>query len=157
MSIASLDAVLNYREQVALQTTLEIHGLPNKPNEDRPPILESVAKAPYALFAKDDLLNVYRICKTPSSNPLLAPIIIAKLSRQFLRDKIVRQKKTRLLNNEKSLKNEESLIFIREALTPINRRIYASSLDLKRPKKVKYLWISGGKSYCRKEDGTLRT
>lgn len=84
---------------------------------------------------------------------------MVKLFRQNLRDEIINKRKQNSsfsTNNIRWSNSNKRHIFIREPLSMLNRRIYATALNLRKIGKIKYLWIAGGKIFCRREDGALR-
>lgn len=151
---------LNFLEQLALQNTLEIHGVPQKSNKNLISICCEISKALGVNLAISDISNVYRLIRKNTSNQSTKPLpIILKLSHQMVRDAILNNRKLKSHFNTIHIgwpAIEKHPIYIRESLSLMNRRIYSAAFDLKKNGKIKFLWIAGGKIYYRREEGTLR-
>lgn len=158
--ITSLEETVNPNEQVLLSCSLEVHGVPFFQNENLSTILESIAKELNVDCNNHDLVNIYRIRKpSTNTNSQLPPIIVAKLTSQKVRDAVItnRKKATNFTVSKLGLASgNNSIVYIRETLTPANRMIYSAALNLRKNGKMKYLWISEGIIFCKKEDGTAR-
>lgn len=158
--VVSLEETINRNEQALLSSSLEIHGLPFSENENLRTIFESLTNHLNVDCNNRDLVNIYRIKKQPfPSNPQLPPIVVAKLSNQKLRDEIIVKRKKCANFTASTLGiavNNNSTIFIRETLTHANRLIYSATLKLRRDGKLKFLWLSEGKIFGKKEDGAPR-
>lgn len=156
--ITVLERNLNFQEQVQLQTSLEIHGLPLQRDESLTNIFCDIAAALNVAVNTYDISSIYRIGKG-DGNSLYPTIVMVKLFKQNLRNEIIDKRKHKTNFSTKDCrmnKVEKRLIFIREPFSLHNCRIYAAALNLKKSNKIKYLWISRGKIFCRREDGALR-
>lgn len=158
--IVSLEENIYKNDQALLSTSLEIHGLPFCENENLKNIFKSLMKHLNVEFNDRELINIFRIKKTQLvDKPQLPPIVVAKLSNQNVRDEIIvkRKKCTNFTVSHLGLGiNDNSTIYIRETLTHANRLIYSAALKLRRDGKLKFLWLSEGKIFGRKEDGSPR-
>ncbi|XP_043465756.1 uncharacterized protein LOC122500748 isoform X1 [Leptopilina heterotoma] len=147
-------------EQLSLQTSLEIDGLPFKDTENLTSLFCDVSKALGVNIKDEDISNIYRVKRDFNQpNHQQAPIIRVKLTRQNLRDSVLEHRKRLSVFSTVNIgwaQKEKCPIYIREILSATNRRIFAGALSLRKMGKIKYLWVAGGKIFCRKEDGTPR-
>lgn len=158
--VSFLNRDLNIQEQLNLQTSLEIVGLPFKNNENLTSLFCEVSKALGVDVKNEDISNIYRVKRDINqANTQQTPIIRVKLTRQNLRDLVLEHRK-RLPDfstvNIGWTRKEKCPIYIRETLAAMNRRIYTAAFSLRKMGKIKYLWVAGGKIYYRKEDGSPR-
>lgn len=139
--IVSLEENIHKNDQALLSTSLEIHGLPLCENENLTKIFETVMKHLNVEFNNRE------------------PIVLAKLSNQNVRDEIIAKRKKCSIFTVSALGlgiNDNSTIYIRETLAHVNRMIYSAALKLRRDGKLKFLWLSDGKIFGRKADGSPR-
>lgn len=158
--LTRLESAINYQDQLSLLTSLEVHGLPFEVNENIVIKFLNVAKALDTDLVEQDIANIYRLKKNGDSiNANIPPITIVKLTRQILRDNLIAKRKERkiFLTDDIGLTTGGKWnIYLNESLTHYNRRIYSAALNLRREKKLKYVWISNGKIFYRKDDGEQR-
>lgn len=158
--VDQLEHIVNVQEQSTLLSTLEVHGLPMRQEEDLRQTFIDIAKALKNPIDINNIDNIYRIRRQGNVEvSQFPPTVVVKLSSQILKDKIINQRKT--CKNFTTLdigwpEKEKSYIYLRDSLTPLNRRIYSAALLLKKSNKIKYLWVAGGKIFGRKADGERR-
>lgn len=156
--VCDLEDKLNILEQESLRNTVEIHGVPIS-NDDAPSAI--VCKTGLALGIKldgSDIEAAYRVGKKHSIRSKHPPLVVrfaqSSMAEEFVRSRRV---KRNLSLSDLHLNignvNAASPIFVNEALTQTNRRLYALARDLKRNGKVKYLWVRGGRIFVRKSEG----
>ncbi|XP_051175675.1 uncharacterized protein LOC127290897 [Leptopilina boulardi] len=158
--MVELERSLNFHEQSSLMSSMDIRGLPVKPDEDLKNTFCRIAASLNVEMTQENIVNIYRVKNSENINPQSSQSLIrAKLSRQDIRDKILNQRKT--FKNFTTMylgwpEAERANIYLQETLTPFNRRIHAAALTARKSNIIKYLWIAGGKIFCRKEDGSRR-
>lgn len=120
----ALQRDLNIYEQLSLQNTLEIHGIPQKPSEDLLSTCCDIAKALQVPLTIADISNVYRVLKKNAPvNATRPPLIVLKLTRQAIRDDIIRKRKLKTDFSTIDLgwpPNNKQIIHIREPLSFFN-------------------------------------
>lgn len=160
IQVSNLENIINIHEQSLLSSSLEVHGFPEKQNENLSESFVKIANSLQVTVDNENIVNIYRIRRQNDNNAQqLPPTIFVKLTSQNLRDKIIKQRKN--FNNFSTVnmgwtEKEKSFIYIRESLTPLNRRIYSAALSIRKQNKIKYLWIANGKMFGRKTDGERR-
>lgn len=143
---------LNEMKQESLQSNLEITGIDETKNESVANILDAIANTLGLKYNLTDIINAYRL---PKGNKKLSTIRVC-FTNKNLRDTWLQQYKVKKdlksTDINKSLKNNR--IYFNEHLTPINKKLLYETKQLSKSKNYKYIWISDGKVFIRKEDNT---
>jgi len=153
----ALELKINNIEQGSLGSSLEIHGVPVKPNENCRSIVSVVGRSLGVDISPNDIFNVYRPRPRASNDGNLRdPPIVVQLNNCFLRDELISARKVKRNLSSAHLNWEGPEVFqvyINERLTFYNKTLYNSARDLKKQNKIKYLWVKNGKVLMRKADG----
>lgn len=151
--VSDLEGRLNFVEQNQLKNTVEIRGIPEKPGETVVATILGVGAGLGVKLCPEDLDHAIRLRPKQEGTP--GPII-ARFVRQGTRDDLVRQRRTRRDFSTRHMgwgENESHRVYVSEAMTANNKHLYWLARQMKTTAKIKYVWFSGGRVRCRKEDG----
>lgn len=161
------DRVQRVEQELLLTTnSIEIHGLPVKANEDVVQLVADIGRALDVPIKPEDVNLARRIpmrAEGAAASSAAVPIhrpppIMVHLVRRATRDsllsrrKVVRDFTTRRLGWQD---NEAPTVYINEALSQNNKKLYALANNLRKSNRIKFLWVREGRVYIRKKEGQM--
>ncbi|XP_046389314.1 uncharacterized protein LOC124158171 [Ischnura elegans] len=153
-----LELRLSATEQNSLRNVMDIHGISQKRDEKPETIVCQMASVLGVSLTPSDIDYCYWVSVRSNKN---APSVQHLLKVRFLRHNLVCEflaaRRARKNLSAKDLGCDGNrTIYIDEALSTFNRRLYSAARELKKQGKLKYLWIRNGSIFVRKEDGGRR-
>lgn len=153
--ITNLNNRLELVEQQVRANNLEIQGVPEKQNENLFSIIKTIGENIGCPIDTDEIDTIFRTAHRESSDKP-KPIIVKLLAKQK-RDNILAAAKLKRRspdNSSRGLKVEHisKELYINEHLTYKNKQILKMSKEKARSKNYKYVWVSNGTVFARKED-----
>jgi hypothetical protein len=156
--VSEIEKYVNQMEQETKRNVVEIQGVPQKEGELLSAIIHQIGLVIGVKVDASDIDYVYRVgIRNDSNRP---PIIVLRFLRQVTASEFLTRRRVKrdLSTRDIGFDNVPSQpVYINEALTQLNRKLYAKARELKRAEKFKYLWIRGGKIYIRVRDGGERS
>ncbi|XP_054257563.1 uncharacterized protein LOC128982639 [Macrosteles quadrilineatus] len=152
--VRELEVKLDDSEQYIRSNNVEIHGVPEKSNEDVYETVKTVANALGLSIEREAIDVCHRLGKrTGYDGP---PTIIARFVRR--EDKLnllqKRRVKRNFNTNDLGLSQPAVPIYINENLCPGRRKVYTAARQAKKDKNYTYLWIRNGKILMRKDQSS---
>ncbi len=143
---------VNKMEQAEKEKNLLISGIHQRQGEDIISVVEKIATSLEVNLRNTDVTEAHRV----NSKNMNSPILV-KFSNKNIRDEmLLKKKEKKLLHTEQCGFSQDGnqMIFINEDLTKENQELFKGARELKKNGKIKYTWVSGGKIFIRKGDGT---
>lgn len=159
--IKSLCNRVDYLEQVPLNNSIDIIGLPNVKNDDdlRNSVLDLCCRTLKSDIKDENIESLFqKVIVDKKSDPVKnINIIRVKFKSSDCKD-IVMKAKNILKDNPLSILNEKNEkidvdCYINHSMTFNKRKIYKIANDIKKEFKVQYLWFKNGNILMRKRDG----
>ncbi|XP_046400872.1 uncharacterized protein LOC124167118 [Ischnura elegans] len=158
--VFDLEVKLNRNEQERLKNSVEIRGVPLTTDEDLQSIVLKISTALNVNMSAEDIDGVFRPRpRQASSINSRPPPIIVRFLRLNKRDELITKRRVRKELNvddiglASNLPLPQQTIYIDEALTPFNRKLFAIARDLKKNGKVKFVWVRNGNILVRQSEG----
>lgn len=150
--VQELESKSDDMEQYSRINSLEIHGIPQTPNENVLTVVKEVGKA-LDLEITDAMVDVcHRLGR--SSNASSSSGIVVKFVRRMDKEEMLRKRRVkRTLSTRHMGMNTDLPVYINESLTKKRRQLFNAARKVKNEKKYKYLWVRNGKLFMRKDDG----
>lgn len=137
--------------QYSRRNNIEIHGIPELPQENVYNLVSDIGKALECNINKKDIDVAHRV---PSSNKSLPrPIIVKFINRWQKGEIMIAKRNKKLLTSSIGIPSPEKPIFINDHLTPRTKGILRKAKDL-RNKGFKYVWSRDGKIFVRKDEAS---
>ncbi|XP_046685594.1 uncharacterized protein LOC124371301 [Homalodisca vitripennis] len=151
--VQKLEERLEDMEQYSRGNCLEIHGIPQEPNEDVLTVVKDVGKA-LDIDVSDSMIDTcHRLGKRENKGKNYHAGIIVKFVRRMDKEEFLRKRRVkRNLNLSHINKPGGEVIYVNESLSPERRRLLALAKAAKREKGYTFLWIRNGKIFLRKEE-----
>jgi hypothetical protein len=152
--VAELELRLEDNEQYTRSNTVEIQGIPEKPNEDVYEVVRQVGVALDMTFSRDAIDVCHRLGKRPDSNHPAG--IIVKFVRREVKQTMLEKRRVKRNLNTKDVGFTQTTaepVYINESLSPAKRRLLAAARAVKKEKNYTYLWVRNGKIFLRKNPG----
>lgn len=149
--IIDLEVRLEDSEQYSRGNCLELHGIPEEPNECVIDIVKNIGQA-LELNINDSMVdNCHRLGKRGDASGPAG--IIVKFVRKLDAEEVLRKRRIkRNLSTSHLGLSLDRPVYINESLCPARRRLYSLARAAKREKGYKYLWLRNGKIFLRKEE-----
>ncbi|CAB3248525.1 unnamed protein product [Arctia plantaginis] len=156
--IKTLDSKIEYLDNNACSTALEIKNIPPLEDESKDSLLEVTKKLVAEInvpFQDSDVCDVFRIkLKAKSTGPIIVKLVSALKKESIL-------KAIRIYNKEKSseqrlntgilrMKGPAAPIYVSESLTATARRLHYLARDLVKTHNLASCWTSFGKVYLKR-------
>lgn len=151
--IGKLEVRLNHAEQDLKANSLEIRGIPVRAGDTPDALVTSIATG-LGITLGSNLDYAVRL--RPKAGDPRPPVIIARFVKQSVRDEFIKQRSVRRNFSTRSIgwqEIDDHPIYLSEDMTPTNRHLYYLARQLKTAKKIKYVWFTGGRVRCRRDDG----
>ncbi|KAJ8877126.1 hypothetical protein PR048_021579 [Dryococelus australis] len=148
--VKKLDRDMEELKQYQRENNIEIHGIPQKKDEDVYKIIVDLSKELKILLTQDDIGIAHRL---PSSKTYNHRPIILKLVCRWKKEEILKAKKSvPNLGNQSIGVNDfpNRKIYLNYNLTPYNKLLYKTARDL-RP-QIKFVWLKDCKMFIRKSE-----
>lgn len=157
--IQTLENRLEKCEQMSRASCVEFRNIPNFENETKEKIVNTVAKIGEILKVPteySEIKDTFRI--TTKKNPNKKTIIVEfttnikkenfiKMYKKYIKDKA-------LSTVSLGINGPDTPIYISENLTAKMKRLYYLSRDFAKSNDYRYCWLSNGKIFVRKQDGS---
>lgn len=141
--IDDIKVELNKLEQYGRLSNLEIHGIPETPNEN---LLEKVAMIAEKIgVPRPDSRELEAVHRIPSKKGKTPPVIMRFVNRGDKEQWLKNKNKLREVNGE--------TIYIQENLTAQNRSLFFQVRARAKAMKYKFVWCKEGVIYVRKVEG----
>jgi regulator of replication initiation timing len=151
-TISKLETRIDDLEQYSRRNNFEIHGVPQNPNENVLNIVKSVGDA-IGVKIEESMIDACHRLKTNQGSGR-APGIIVKMVRRIDTETILQKRRVKKDLSTRHLGLAvDSPVYINESLSPARRRLLAATREARKTKGYKYVWVRGGKIFCRKGDG----
>lgn len=148
--ISALEQAIDDLEQYTRKFNLEIHGIPEKKNEDLDIIVEDLAKAiGVESFEYGDIDIVHRL----ESKFKPRPVIVRFQNYDDKRNIYEARRKLKYYKKDEEKLNGAERIFINENLTTIRKILYAQTRKRAKQNHWYSTWTNDGKIFVRKKKG----
>ncbi|XP_044758574.1 uncharacterized protein LOC123316497 [Coccinella septempunctata] len=139
-------------EQSARAYNIEIHGYPEKKNENIYSIVDSIHETLNIPLSRDVVESAHRVKSFESGKP--RNIVIKYVSLKSRNSVLAAAKARRNSSNGALIINEipNARIYINEHLTPENKILFKKVRETARQRDYKYVWIRNGSILVRKDD-----
>lgn len=138
------------QEQYSRRDNLEIHGVPYTNGEDLYLIMSKIAARIDVPFDPTDVSTLHRM---PQTRRGPHPPIIARFVRRCIKDRWIsssKKKQRRLTAAELHDSFESTFVFINEHLTAGNKAILGRARQMRREKRLAFVWTKDGRVLVRK-------
>lgn len=149
--IADLEERTENLEQYTRNHNIEIHGIPQKQNEDCKNLLLKIAQELDIDMNMEEMDVAHRVAVRRATTALP---IVAQLTTRTKRDELVKQKVLIIMNNNIEGLQIGQKMFISEHLTLKNKNLLRLAKIRARELNYKYVWYKFGKVLVRKNDNT---
>lgn len=151
--IKNLEEKIETMEQYSRSNCVEIHGLPQQPNENVLDVVKQVGRA-LDMDVSDNMVDAcHRLGKRLGGGGPSG--IIVKFVRRIDKEEFIRRRRVkRTLSTRHLNMADDRPIFVNESLTPSRRRLLFQARTLQKEKAYKFLWTRNGKIFLRKEEGS---
>ncbi|XP_077977428.1 uncharacterized protein LOC144432989 [Glandiceps talaboti] len=142
-------------QQYSRRNNLEIHGVPEHPDEDTDTIVKKVAEASGVNISKYDIDISHRLATKTHNENKPTPIIV-KFTRRTVRNAIYNGKRNIKNKTSKDMNidnDTQNCIYINESLTPSNRQLFNKVNEKKKALRWNYIWTYNGTIYVRRCQG----
>ena len=167
-SCNSMKIKINDLENAALSCNLEIHGVPEKPNENVERIALNVIKLADPSADALDIESTFRVIKksptakdsnkesTDKNSKKKAPAapIIVKLKTKSKRMDIIKKRKQLADVDFKNIGIDADRVYINENLTPMTRSLFYESNKLKKLNGWSSIWTFNGVIKMKRKEGS---
>jgi hypothetical protein len=152
--VNEMEKRMDEMEQYSRLNALEIHGVPQQPNEDVVEVVKAVGRA-LDMEVNDAMIDAcHRLGNKPGPNNA-PPGIIVKFVRRLDKEEFLRKRRVKSnLSTRHMNMSMDRTVYVNEALTPARRRLLAAARQVRKDKNFRHLWVRGGKIFLRKEDGS---
>lgn len=141
---------LNVLEQYGRNINIEIHGVKNHENREMS-VEEIVIKLASAINVACQASDIATAHWLPRSEGRSDVIIVQFVSRK-MRDIWLSKKRVVLTNAMVFANNDRDNIYINENLSPYYKALLWKSKQVAKSKKIKYVWVKGGKIFMKKDE-----
>ena len=155
-SVKVLENGIGQSDQVSTRNNLEIHGVPERPDEKTEDIVIKVGSVLGIKISLSDIDYTYRFHTkntevTPRAPGIMVRFVCHRIKAEVLR---LRKEKANLTTEDIQMTHKKvNNIYINESLTASNRKLHGKGRALQKENKIKYVWIKDGKVLCRKKNG----
>lgn len=156
--IKTLEDRIEGMEKYHRSSSIEIRNIPLKTGESKRDLSETIIKMSERLnvpIQKNEIKDVFRT-KSKSENKPIVVELTTILKREDFLDSVKKYKRERngiLDTSSLGISGPPVKIFISEALTAKNKRIFTLARDFAKTNSYKYCWTSHGTVYLRQGDG----
>ncbi|KAG6439464.1 hypothetical protein O3G_MSEX000794 [Manduca sexta] len=157
--IKTLEDKLDKLESSSRSTSIEIRNIPIQKQESKQTLLSTINTIGTAISAPVEQLqikDIYRInSKDKDNRPIIVDFTSVLTKENFINMyKKINKDKSKLTTDTIKISGPSKPIFISENLTPKMKRLFFLSRDIAKTKEYKYCWVSHGKIFLRKFDGS---
>lgn len=150
-----IECNMHKQKQYSLRNNFEISGVPVKENENLKQIVNQIINIDNdnIIMSDSNIEIIYRKHENENQNKNgFPPIICVKVNNYNVKKSIFQNKK-KIIDNLKNKSNKNDLpIYINESLTKHFSYLHKKARDLKRKKKLKYVWVKNGNLFIRETD-----
>ncbi|XP_054259306.1 uncharacterized protein LOC128984047 [Macrosteles quadrilineatus] len=152
--VIDLEKRVDEMEQYSRINAVEIHGVPQQPNEDVIGVVKAVGRA-LDMEVNDTMIDAcHRLGNKPGPNNT-PPGIIVKFVRRMDKEEFLRKRRVkRNLSTRHMDMPMDQAVYVNEALTPARRRLLGAARQVRKDKNFRHLWVRGGKIFLRKDEGS---
>ncbi|XP_077984614.1 uncharacterized protein LOC144439215 [Glandiceps talaboti] len=143
-------------QQYTRRNNLEIHGVPEQPDEDTDSLVVKVANSAGIHISTSDIDISHRLPSRTHAHPHPRPApIIVKFTRRTIRNNIysarkhIKNKSTRDMNIDN---HTDTRIYINENLSPANKQLFYKANEKKKSLQWKFIWTMNGNILVRKNE-----
>lgn len=137
---------LNEMDQYSRNFNFELHNVPEMRNEN---LEELVMEIGQRINVEIGDINIEAVHRIPSKNQYWPRPIIVQLSSRKLRDKIIANKKQKILQNEIIRNGSRDRIYINENLTPFYKELFYKAKEVSRNYKFAFCWFKDRKIFIK--------
>lgn len=151
--VSELEIRLNKSEQQHLIRSVEIRGVPARQGDSLMGLVKNIGTGLGFNLEPEEIDSVERLRSRQDDSP--GPLLV-RFTRQSTRDEWVQRRRVMRDFSTRHLgwqENDSHKIFIGEAMSGTNKLLYWLARQKRTAGKIKYVWFSGGKVKCRREDG----
>ncbi len=145
--LISIKKQLNKKEQHELVNNVIIQGIPFKEGENMQNLIEKIGEK-LDVPVGNNGLTAYRLGRDPSKN---CPIKVC-FERAGVNEQMFKSKKRYELNTKDLGYMENNRIYLNHDLTKRNVKLFTMARAFKKDHDYKYLWMSDGTIFLRKDD-----
>lgn len=151
--VGDLEARLEEQCQYTRRNTVEICNIPVQPNENTVKLVQEIGKA-VKMDVKEEMVDACH--RLPTNDPQKIPPIVVKFVRRIDKELLMDCKR----KNRKDLSTrhielavpDDRTVFFNESLTPAYRHLLYEARQLKRNKRIAYVWVRNGSVLARKQE-----
>lgn len=146
-----LEERLEDSEQYSRCNAVEIHGIPQEPNENVVDLVKCVGKA-LDMNISDSMIDAcHRLGK--KQNGINPPGLIVKFVRRLDKEEFLRKRRVkRTLSTRHMGRTDDRPVYINESLSPARRKLLAMTRAVQKEKNYKFLWVRNGRIFVRREE-----
>lgn len=145
--LISIKKQLNKKEQNELDSNVIIQGIPFKESENLQQLIKKIGEKLDVPIGNNGL-TAYRLGKDPSKN---CPIKVCFETRG-VKEQMLKSKKRYELDTKDLGYRENNKIYLNHDLTKQNVKLFTMARTFKKDHDYKYLWMSNGTIFLRKDD-----
>ncbi|XP_046674631.1 uncharacterized protein LOC124363424 [Homalodisca vitripennis] len=152
IKIVELEARQDEAEQYSRLNTIEIHGVPEKENENVFSLVQQVGNS-LNIQVKEEMVDVcHRLGGKSGERPRG---IVVKFTRRIVKEEFLQKRRVKrnLNTSDIGFPSLTSVMYINESLTPTRRRIFNEVRSIKKEKGFTFVWIRNGKILVRPSEG----
>lgn len=141
---------INFIQQVNLNNSLVVYGVPKSNNIDDISIVQRIAAKLDIQVLRQDISETFRLrVKSGEDHP---PLVVKFVRRSQRTELIEKKKKKNLKTSDIDLEGDSKRIFLNEYLSKNNTELLKYAKTLKEH-NYKYIWPSGGRILAKKKEG----
>lgn len=138
-------------ERKGLESSLNLFPIINTDQQDLYEVISKIGGKIGMDLNRETISDVFRRPKRKNGNP--GEVVVKCVSVKIRDDIISKIKMKKLMHADIGINCNMGRIFCNEELTKEAKNIYYAALKEKKEKNWKYLWVKGGRSYVKKEEG----
>lgn len=137
-------------QQYSRRNNIELKGIPFAENEDLEKVVEKIADCLRVELTSQDLDVVHRV-PTKTNN---VPNIVVKFVSRSKRDKVLKSARKNRLNTAMLGFKTNVPVFVNEHLCLENKVLLSKTIQRKKDKNWRFVWVSEGKVLARKSENS---
>lgn len=140
-------------DQYARRNCVEIHGVPESPNENVMNVVQEIGQGLNRPISEDMVDACHRL-HSPGGRIGPRPIIV-KFVRRSDKEALIKSRATKRNFSTRHMgRTDDFPIWIRESLTATRRRLFKAARDFAAKEKFKFAWTKNGKIFLRKNESS---
>ncbi|XP_039298036.1 uncharacterized protein LOC120354688 [Nilaparvata lugens] len=149
--VQRLEKEIHDLQQYTRKDNVEIVGIPETHGENLLAVMDAVAKSLNVEFKKDDLSIIHRMPTAKGSTSIVAKFCSRQKKMQWIT--AARQKKG-IKTTDVCDKLPPSNVYVNEHLSPYYKGLLGKAKNLKKDKKLAYVWVRDCKVFVKKTESS---